>query len=301
MEKLLFIALFFAGCVTKAKYTYSERSLKGIGNSSITSDKYETIEAANDIEAFKAAYNKFSISRKAHTEVGAAYENAEIEIPQMFALLNDKNENVEAKIDKKIKDSIERNIDSIIKTLSHFEKKGEAVNTIRNDTLSLASQNVAYGKIKFGIKRKEFDKIKEGDAAYFQDIGSDRFVFSYLFDYKDELYFLNIHGFSKDASYLDTEIKHETETLIDVLSKKYGEPEYLAPFPSILNLHSGRIAFMRSWNVGNKIMKVGVGEQQNTSEFYSCCWIYDKARYDNLQSDQNKINDQIKDTAATKF
>ncbi len=298
---LLFALLFVVGCNTKSKYTYTERSREG--SSSIIKDTTIIIEAENDIQAYKYAYNKFSLAQKVRMEVSAAYDNVAIEIPIAFLLYNDKEENIAAKIDKKSKDSVENNIDSVLKTISHFKKNDDSPHDVspKYDSTILASQKIAYGNIQFGMKEKEFDKLKSKDAKFSQIIGSEVFFFNYEFDNNSELYFLRITGLSKDANYIETEIKEQTETLIDVLTKKYGQPEYLGGFPSILSLRSGMINFMSSWEIGNKVIKVGVGEEQRTAEFYSSCWIYDKIRNENYQNIQGIKDNAKKSIDASKF
>jgi hypothetical protein len=173
--------------------------------------------------------------------------------------------------------------------------------TVKVDSAMLAQQDIAYGNIKFGTPKKDFEKLKSPEARYSQTIGNSDYHFDYLFDQNKELYFLQIKSLPQDATYLDTDIKKATENLISVLEAKYGPGETLQSYPSILNLNSGYIKFMRIWEIGNKTIKVGVGAEQSSAEFYSTCWIYDNKRDSAVTAYESKQGKDKQKADAVKF
>jgi len=147
-------------------------------------------------------------------------------------------------------------------------------------------QRKAYGNLRFGMKSKQvvFNKTYN----YIEDIGRWKYMLSPTFDHLDSLYLLQIESYSSTANYYDTDVRDQYLTLRYTIAEKFGQPDVGNAYPSFLSMEPKRIQFPSVWTLGDKIIKVGVGETEH--RYYACCWIYSdkmKTRVDDYESQES--------------
>lgn len=157
----------------------------------------------------------------------------------------------------------------------------------------------AYGKIKFGMPEREYNKLPKKETEYFHKIGEFQYFLHTRFNENTQLYMVTFQGFSKTANYIDNEVLNSMNNLIDVITKKYGTPEILGHYPTIYDFQPGYIRFTRQWTIGTKIIKVGAAEESSGSEYYPVCWIYNKPLYEAEETgNENALNNQKQEDAS---
>lgn len=190
--------------------------------------------------------------------------------------------------------------DSLLYSTSTVDTTDHQISQADKDSIA-KQEKIAFGSLQFGMTKREADAIPKKERQTFQTIGTYEYMVNPSFDYNGKLYRIELQSLSHDASYLNTDVEGSHDNLVDIIKKKYGDGTYIQPFPSILNFESGYIKWTHSWQVGNKIIKVGAGEQQTSAEFYSICWIYDTNLYDAKQARDEKKADTTKSKDASKF
>ncbi|MGN6477261.1 MAG: hypothetical protein ACTHKV_08545 [Flavipsychrobacter sp.] len=162
-------------------------------------------------------------------------------------------------------------------------------------------QSIAFGKLKFGMTRKEYKKLPEKEKEYFQTIGDYEYTVEPFFDQDAKLYMVEIRSMSKDANYIDTDVKNSAENLHKVIAAKYSNDVYVGPYPTVLNFEAGYIKWMYSWTIGKKQIYVGAGEVQSGAEFYSVARIYDTDLYNAYNEKQASKSNEVSKSDAEKF
>jgi len=169
------------------------------------------------------------------------------------------------------------------------------------DSFITEQSQIAYASMRFGMSEKEVKKLPKKETEYFQTIGDHRYLLTPVYNNQGKLYMVTIKGYSKMATYLETEVNEEIKNLVEVISEKYGQPEYISSLPNVLELDPGYLRWMRKWNIGNKTIKIGAGEESSSSEYYSVCWIYDQKMFDEVQKQDEEKSTSIKVADANKF
>lgn len=182
------------------------------------------------------------------------------------------------------------------KTTQPSDLINEAANTAaakQDKKYDSIDQKKVFGSMVFGMTRKQVAKIK--DYNYMDSIGAYQYYFHDYYTKNDSLYFLEIESASRSANYFDTETKDQYVTLRYEIVKKYGEPHIDKGHPDFLSMRPKRIQFTNTWNIGDKIIKVGIGENEN--QYYACCWIYSESMKE--KQDSQRAADQ--ETKPNKF
>lgn len=283
--KRYFISLFLLfglfACQNEKKYklaiTLKQKSILSGGMEE--TKKEETIKAVNDSLAYQEAVISFDSWKQTYKMT----ESSEFaSIPISFVLKDEKGVDVSTKLSSITKQTIEDFVHKLTnETVSRIN------NSSKDDSVNKQQEKIAFGNLRFGMSKKEYDHLPKKDQDYFQKIGNYEYMMEPFFDDSNRLYMLQFTTVSKDANYIDTYVKSSAQNFNDVISAKYGSGELLNTFPSILEFQSGYIRWMYQWQIGNKIIKIGAGEVSSGSEFYSICWIYDNKLYD-----QQKLKDQ---------
>jgi hypothetical protein len=130
------------------------------------------------------------------------------------------------------------------------------------------------------MTEQEIDILPEKERELSQYLGNDHYNFNCRYDINKQLYLLEVEGVPKYADLLETNVKHQIDNLIGVISQRYGMPKYLNSYPLLRDYHAGSIIWVREWTVGDKIIKVGASEESGGLKYKAVCWIYDKPMYD---------------------
>lgn len=276
-HRLLFltaIGLSLVGCSPKKEYILSISKTDPETHRRTT--ERETFKATNDTSAYKEAYHKFWIKKLSAAELNKNYSNVSTwEVPESFTLTD-----VEGlPISYSETESARLTAD----WANYFEKKFEEVlgsQTKRDVRIDSADEKRAYKNFQFGLPYKEFKKDKTFN--YYDSIGEYQYKVHPYFNNDENLYMINIEStYPRTANYYDTEVKDQHRNLVTVISEKYGSADQITAYPSFLDMHPGRIQFNNTWNLGDKIIRIGVAEDENT--YYAVCWIYSermKKQYD---------------------
>ncbi|WP_286776714.1 hypothetical protein [Sphingobacterium sp. UBA2074] len=154
------------------------------------------------------------------------------------------------------------------------------------------ASKIVYGKIKFGITRKEYKKIM-ADPYDRYSVGNYEYSFNPVFDKTGELYLLEISSFYENASKIETELNDSKNNLRDVISQKYGSPVEDYGNPDFFKFKPGYIQWQYKWDVYTKTILIGISEANSGSRYKTVMWIYDqptKNRIDNEDKDKYKKN-----------
>lgn len=151
-----------------------------------------------------------------------------------------------------------------------------------------ADMKKLYGPLVSGMNQKQVDKSK-GFQRY-DSIGNSKYILDPLF-FGDSLYMVTIESWDKTANYYDTEVRADYANLVSVISQKYGGPDKPGLYPSFLDMQSGMIQFSNDWYLGDKRIRIGVGENEST--YYACCWIYSESIYQR-KSNSDKTSKEVR-------
>jgi hypothetical protein len=284
------LAILLSGCQYK-KYYYKE------------GDKEEEIQARSDSDAYLKAFTRFQISLKVYDDMKKSLGSAYLTKPTSFELFNNKHEAITYKIFFDKKDSLEKDIVTRIRSGRNvFERNQTTETAIQvNDSATLEQEKIAFGKLRFGMLEKEYDKLPAKEKESHRKIGNDYYEISPYFDDSSRLYMVEITSTKKSANYLDTDVEESAENLHDVIAAKYGTGEYKASFPSIIDFSPGYINTMYKWEIGNKLITVGAGEVSSGAEYYSFCRIQDQKMYNAQQALNVKRKENAKTNDASNF
>jgi hypothetical protein len=193
------------------------------------------------------------------------------------------------------------------KALAGLQSKGEKES-------KLIQAKTAYGSLEFGdiestVKKKLGKECSAGnDTICKVTIGSERYTLQPNF-YHNKLYSIFIYSDSKNASYFNTMIKDEWQTLVDVVSLQYAQTSRINPavfngtYPSFLKMRPGQIEWSHAWQYETKGIWIGVGagsgEEENT--YYACLYITDKPTETLIQEQNSAIEKNEKKESSEKF
>jgi hypothetical protein len=152
----------------------------------------------------------------------------------------------------------------------------------------------AYDKVYFGMSRSTYNKVF---GKTFKHLGNRTYSFDPYFNGKKGLYQLDIAAESQSASYYDTRVRDDMDNLVDIITSKYGQPNWSASYPDFLDMQAGLIHFCRNWYIGDKKIQIGVGEREAT--YYAICRIYSDRMTSEIEDNQaEKINQKVKKDAS---
>jgi|GEM_PF-3300751 len=154
-------------------------------------------------------------------------------------------------------------------------------------------QSKAYASVKFGMSRKEAEKLQ--NFYGFTEIGNVPFTIQPDY-FKDSLYQLTITSIDKSANFFVSDVRIAWQTLIDVITEKYGPPDVDDPYPTLLSMRTKKTAYQKRWRLGDKIINIGVGEEEYT--YFAECWIYFKPLRERMS--RQLVIDNIKSISADK-
>lgn len=280
----LFILFLFTSCKNK-KYTFELTSAE-IKNGVLSTEKTienDIIEASNDSSAYRQAYSLFRI----HWKVYKRFENTtNYKLPISFKIRNSDGFDVTHRLADKKRIAIQESV------LSEFLDTAQSLSSKKIDSVD---EKKAYGPVFFGITKKEYKRLKNWD--YLQSIGNGRYLITPIYNDNDSLYMLQLEGITKTANFYETEVKEGFDNLVSIIESKYKAADDVRGYPSFLSMKPGYIQWSSTWNLGDKIIKIGVGETE--SQYYPVCWIYSsKMKAQNDQSDLKKEETNVKSDGA---
>jgi len=163
-----------------------------------------------------------------------------------------------------------------------------------NDTLYKSTAHVVYGDVRFGMTEKEYNQIIKESSNM---IGNNMYFFKPLFTDNNKLYALDIKSPSKSANYIDTDLQEYLENLNTVITHKYKTPSFSEPI-SFFDFKPGYIRWQYGWNLFTKRIRIGIGENQSGSTYYTIMRIYDKNMMDEIEKSAEDLtnSEQINDS-----
>jgi hypothetical protein len=165
------------------------------------------------------------------------------------------------------------------------------------DSATLATTKYAYKDIEFGVSEKEYDKQRHKLS---EEIGIFEYDITPRYGDDKKLYLLEITGQPKSADYFDTEVQRQKDNLVSSITKKYGTPDSEDAYPSFSVMKTGYIHFTDTWEIGSKIIKVGVYSTTNY-KYCAVCWIYDSRLYNKHEEDKAKSAESSTDKSKDNF
>lgn len=136
-------------------------------------------------------------------------------------------------------------------------------------------QEIAFANLKFGMSKAEVSKNTKSSYS----IGDFSF-FSHELFHEDKLYQISLYTTALTANYVDNKLKNQWSTIRAAIIEKYGEPDSSNPYPTFFSFQPGYVQFTDTWIIGDKEIRVHVGEESSGSTYYTGAWIYNKPTYD---------------------
>lgn len=153
----------------------------------------------------------------------------------------------------------------------------EKLATVETDTKTLvkleraekfkSENDKVIGNTKFFVSQKEWDKDVDTRFSEFRNpdnsigapyyiIGNYGFFTSYPAFYNDSLYKVQIRGtFAYNDDY-DTKIPEDYKAIMDLLTKKYGEPDESIELPKFYQTPSDAFVPLSAWEIGPRMIAV---------------------------------------------
>lgn len=273
--RLLFLTLFLVACSTDKKYKMT--ILKTTGTQQIITQE-KKISAKSDSLALVQAVAEFDVHKSVFKSM-LKYGREYLQKPESFLLYDEMSNNVDTLLGVKTSSEIR-----------NMSRGGE------NKKVDSIGQSKIFGKVTFGLSEKEFNNLK---TDYFQKIGLFEYMCSPAFYRMDSLYWYSIKSLPHNATDFDTRVKKEWKNLVDVIQNKYGPADDEDGYPSFSSLKSGYIFPTHTWHFGDKIIEIGVGD--NESQYYSRCLIYNKRMMADERNKDHNDEQLMKQKAAEKF
>lgn len=295
MKKLLllcFLAELITSCSNEKPYTYTEsgKDPDVLTGKYRNEDKKKTVMAENDSMAFREAALNFALSTKVYEDTKNEYSF----IPESFTIKDGHGVDLASKLPSEMRQKIIAEVQKSVGSLGSDKPRVAAM----TDSTIVKQQAIAFGSLKFGMSETEYKKLSKNEREYYQRIGEFSYHVTPSFDDSNRLYMVEFQSLSQDANYIDTDVRKGAENLIDVISAKYGDGDYVGPYPSVIQFNSGFINWIRKWEIGKKKILVGAGEEQSGARFYSFCRIYDKELYNQQEKslDDKSIKTKVGDS-----
>jgi hypothetical protein len=145
------------------------------------------------------------------------------------------------------------------------------------DSATGEQAKIAFGSLRFGMTEDEVYRLPEKDRDLIRTVGNERYSFTYLYDKKNKLFMVNLQGMPLDAYQWDKGVRDQALNLWQVISSKYGDPkELLSEYPAFAYMNPDEPKWLYQWEVGSKVIRVGVGRFLDNAEFVAICDIYHK-------------------------
>jgi hypothetical protein len=156
------------------------------------------------------------------------------------------------------------------------------------DTAAISASKIAYGKVKFGITKKEFDKIM---PEPFEGIAGQMFKVSASFD-DGKLYLIDFLSLPKQANYIESSLKPSIEEFAELITEKYGEPSEDYGEINFFDLKPEKVANRYIWNIHTKTIELGIYEEYGGGKYSIYCSIFDQPTLEKLQNEREKKNER---------
>ncbi len=157
-----------------------------------------------------------------------------------------------------------------------------------NPEFTKEQSQIAFGDMKFGMSQTEANKASKLNYP----IGGHTFSTYQFYTEDDELYFIQVYATKKTANYIDNELRNQWYVLRQTISDKYGEGDFLNSYPSIFDFSPGRMLFTHMWEIGTKVIKLGLSEEKSGSRYQVKCWIYNEPVYEAISQKQEEEKEQ---------
>lgn len=186
------------------------------------------------------------------------------------------------------KDKQEQRIEAV-----RFEKDSLAKLDSLKQIFINEQQEIAFANLKFGMTEKE---VRNNDRSNY-DIGNYPFYSHELF-HEGALYQISLYTIAVTANYIDNKLKDQWSTLRSAIIEKYGQPEDSNGYPAFFSFEPGYVQFTDTWTIGDKEIRVHVGEESSGSKYYTGAWIYNKPVYEEVeQLRENEKNSSVEKSA----
>lgn len=147
----IFSTILFS-CSTKKQYYYQ------------AGDKEEIIEAYSDSQAYLAAFNKFEIAKKVHSDMIITYGHSYRDLPANFTLYNNKHEDITYTVVFQNRDSLENKIVTDIRELPNSIQK--TVDAVREEQHGIGARYDTGGLYLAPVKVLSAKFVEEEYSNY---------------------------------------------------------------------------------------------------------------------------------------
>jgi hypothetical protein len=164
-------------------------------------------------------------------------------------------------------------------------KTVSAAKILKNDTLEQAQ--IAYGTLKFGTTPEECRRLYENN---FHDLIHSNYTFGASYNGSKQLFMLSLEGLIRLPNYRDSSIKNQWQTLIDTITKRFGEPDSTYPYPDHPILKQEQIQWTDIWSLATRKIKIGI--IKSSKQYYAICRIYDEPMFNEAQKENASDNEK---------
>ncbi|CAM4272893.1 hypothetical protein SAMN06265348_109312 [Pedobacter westerhofensis] len=177
------------------------------------------------------------------------------------------------------------------------------ITTVNTDSIKRAAKfqstsEIAYGKVKFGITKKAYDKLMPEMS---NKIGAYDYMFLPQYDKQGKLMGIFIQSYKETANYIDNKLTDELNNLRDVIKAKYEDPTIDHGKPEFFNFKPGMVQYQYDWELGSKMITIGLCEEEGGSEYRAVCYIYNDTMMQAFKDSESKKSEQVKKAAANNF